>query len=48
MCTRTQVCRSQKRALDSLGLELHVVVSCLTWVPGIELSSLKNSVSCNH
>jgi hypothetical protein len=26
--------RGQKRALDSLGLELQVFVGCLTWVWG--------------
>jgi hypothetical protein len=36
---KCSVCRSQKKELDILELELQVVVSYLTWVLGTKLMS---------
>lgn len=40
-----RVCRSQKRASDSLELEIQVVVSDPVWVLGVKLRSSGRSES---
>lgn len=40
-CTHAHTLRSQKRALDALGLEFQLFVSHLIWVLSTELGSLE-------